>query len=138
MNAHGATRRRLLVIDDDEVLREMLVANLEEEGYDVVAAPNGAEAMPILRSGAFDAILVDLVMPRMDGLRFLKWLRGEATSAVPALVFTGSFDSRRDIRQEALAAGATELIFKPVDIPDLLAALARLFGPGGGDGKPGG
>ncbi|MBI3268610.1 MAG: response regulator [Planctomycetes bacterium] len=128
-------QRRILIIDDDANLRDILVVSLEEEGYETVSAENGAAAIAILEREAFDVVLVDLVMPKMDGLRFLRWLRGEHKSRVPTLVFTGSLDVRGELEKDALSAGADGVLLKPVDFPVLLAALARFFEAGAPGGR---
>ena len=126
MSTTPRAKCRILVIDDDAALRDILSLSLAEEGYDVRVAENGAVAMEILKTEVFGVFLVDLVMPKMDGLRFLTWLRTEAKNTAPALVFSGSFDARGGIEKEALAAGATALLIKPVDFPVLLKTLDRL------------
>ena len=72
-----------------------------------------------------DLLMVDLMMPVVDGLRFLRWLRQEAKLTVPALVFT-SFD-RPNLVEEIHTTGGTELVRKPVKLNDLLERVKRLL-----------
>jgi CheY-like chemotaxis protein len=116
--------KKILIIDDDATLREILSLGLQGAGYDTLMAINGEEAKNLVQQETPDIILVDLYMPIMDGVRFLRWLRGEAALTIPAVVFTGSI--RNDTLREAEEAGATVILRKPVQMPQLLATLASL------------
>jgi CheY-like chemotaxis protein len=117
--------KQILVIDDDPTLRRLISFGLRRAGYQTLTADNGAVAMEILARQKVDLVLVDLMMPVVDGLRFLRWLRQEAKVETPALVFT-SHDGA-EITDKALASGATDLVNKPVQLPELLAKVARLI-----------
>lgn len=121
-------KKRILVIDDDPALRRLIAFGLSRAGYETSTAENGAAAMAALAERPVDLVLVDLMMPVVDGLRFLRWLRQEAKAEVPALVFT-SYDAQ-GVAEEALAIGAAEFVSKPVRLPVLLEKVARLIGPG--------
>lgn len=123
----GPRRSGVLVVEDDPVYRELLQMALGFEGFRVRLAENGARAIEELESGAsevVDAIVLDLLMPVMDGLRFLRWLRDDAKSDLPVLVVT-SVDSRA-LSVETRVAGATEVLVKPVALEKLLARLEVL------------
>ena len=117
--------RRILVIDDDPVYRELLCIALTGEGYGVMLAENGQAAKEILEREDVQIIILDLLMPFMDGLRFLNWLRQDARIEVPTLVLT-SMDSR-GLSVEALVAGATDVIVKPVSLPILLKKISAVL-----------
>ena len=121
-----AVKRRILVIDDDPALRRLIRFGLGRAGYEVLTAEQGAEGMALFGQGPVDLVLVDLMMPVVDGLRFLRWLRQEARATVPALVFT-SYD-RNNAPGEALALGASDVLVKPVQLPQLLERVKRLLG----------
>ena len=121
-----AVKRRILIIDDDPALRRLMGFGLTRAGYEVVTAEQGAEAMALLGRGPVDLVLVDLMMPVVDGLRFLRWLRQEAKATVPALVFT-SYD-KNNAPGEARALGASDVLVKPVQLPQLLERVKRLLG----------
>lgn len=114
---------RVLIIDDDPVLKRVLSMGMRKRGYDVAMASNGEEAMTLVKTSAFDAILVDMMMPFMDGLRFLSWLRSEGIQT-PVLVQTSV--ARQKIEAEAKAAGAQDVIIKPVRLPELLEKLQNV------------
>lgn len=118
-------KKKVLIVDDDPVLRKLMKFGLEKAGYQVQTADHGGQAIERLGQESVDLILVDLMMPVVDGLRFLRWLRQEARASTPALVFT-SHDAK-DVTDEALATGATDLVIKPVKLPELLERVKRLL-----------
>ena len=90
---NDARKLRILVVDDDPSILELLSIVLEMAGYEVLTAGDGAQAVSLLQNlvpeSLVDVIMVDLMMPVMDGLRFMRWLRAEQKSTVPVLVLTG-------------------------------------------------
>ncbi len=113
----GCQKRKILIVEDDPVYRELLALELETAGYEVLLAEDGQKGLALVSSGNPDAILVDLLMPVLDGIRFLRSLRTELGSRVPAIVVT--CDARRSSAVDATVSGATEVLVKPVD-PELL------------------
>ena len=113
---------RILVVDDDQGHRAMLRATLRAEGYEVVEAGDGQEALDQVADRAVDLVLLDLRMPRMDGETALAKLR-ERNPALPILIMTayGSVDTAVN----ALKAGAYDYLTKPLDTDELLLSLAR-------------
>ena len=86
----NARKARVLIVDDDPALCRLLKFGLDRAGYETLTAADGAQAMALLGPQRVDLIIVDLMMPVIDGLRFLRWLRQEAKLDVPALAFTSS------------------------------------------------
>jgi len=121
----AAVRKRVLVVDDDAVYRELLSIGLGAGGYEILVAENGIEAKKIVGAEAVDAVIVDMLMPLMDGLRFIDWLRKEARNEVPVLVLTSVDD--RALSVEAMVAGATDVVVKPVGLPQLTQRLGALL-----------
>lgn len=115
-----------MVVDDDSMFRDLLTYGLEEDGYDVVTATNGADAASILEKTRPDVLIVDMMMPVMDGLRFLEWLKEKARLEIPTLLLTCIDD--RALFVEALVAGAEEVILKPVGLDILLEKLRLILG----------
>lgn len=111
----------LLVVDDDEQIREALTDVLSDEGYAVRTASNGQEALDSLRAGgAPDVILLDLMMPVMDGIEFLKRRKEEPSLArIPVVVLTAMGAS-------AYSLDADAIFPKPVELNSLLAKLEQL------------
>ena len=127
----GERPYRVLFIDDDVYMLELISMVLESEGFDVVLAANGQEGKAAMLDRAqqppFDVIMVDLMMPVMDGLRFLRWLRKDAESRIPVLVLTGRFGT--DTVEAVKQAGADALLFKPIDASKIVAQLRLLLLP---------
>jgi CheY-like chemotaxis protein len=117
---------RVLVVDDEPSVRDLLRVNLELEGYDVVAASGGAEALELVASEHPDAVVCDLMMPGVDGMTVLRTLRGDPkTSKIPFVVVSAKA-MRSDIKV-ALEAGADRYITKPFDPQDLVDAVAEVL-----------
>jgi two-component system response regulator MprA len=126
---------RVLVVDDDRAVRESLRRSLEFNGYTVSLASDGAEALASIAGHIPDALVIDVMMPRLDGIETTRALR-TAGNDLPILVLTAR-DSVGD-RVEGLDAGADDYLTKPFALEELLARLRallrRVHVPGGGDG----
>jgi two-component system response regulator MprA len=114
----------VLVVEDDPIFRELLELALTSEGLRIASAENGERATRLLGSSSFDAIVLDLLMPVMDGLSFLRWLREERRSAMPVLVLT-CLDQKK-LAVEARVAGATDILVKPVALTKLVSRIRSL------------
>jgi len=114
----------VLVVDDDPDIRELLFTALEDEGFEVVPAGNGREALAIIRTFRPDVIVLDLMMPVMDGWQFASELRirDEGDEDIPIVLLSAA----RDLRAHAEALSAAEIIEKPFDLADLLPKIARV------------
>lgn len=108
--------RRILLVDDDELLRDLLEMTLALEGYQVGVASNGAEALALLENTEFDLIILDLMMPILDGMRFLKRLPGGKQP--PIIVLSASSNAAVTAQVEKL--GAAAVARKPVDPEEFL------------------
>jgi two-component system, OmpR family, response regulator MprA len=115
---------RVLVVDDDRAVRESLRRSLEFNGYDVALAADGAEALASISGSAPDVVVMDVMMPRLDGLEATRALR-KAGNDVPILVLTAR-DAVGD-RVEGLDAGADDYLTKPFALQELLARLRALL-----------
>ncbi|PWN03408.1 DNA-binding response regulator [Nocardioides silvaticus] len=115
---------RVLVVDDDRAVRESLRRSLEFNGYDVHLAGDGAEALAGIGAVAPDVVVMDVMMPRLDGLDATRALRA-AGNDVPILVLTAR-DAVGD-RVEGLDAGADDYLTKPFALQELLARLRALL-----------
>ena len=128
-------RARVLVVDDDRAVRDSLRRSLEFNGYSVDVAADGAEALARVPVIGPDAIVMDVMMPRLDGLEATKALRA-AGNDVPILVLTAR-DAVRD-RVDGLDAGADDYLTKPFALEEMLArlrALLRRAARGNDDGE---
>jgi DNA-binding response OmpR family regulator len=123
------TRCRVLVVDDDDELRESLVMALEASGHEVLAASDGREALACLDDHAVDVVVLDLMMPVLDGEGFLAAYRARGGTAAVIVVSAGL-----DLPQVAARLGSTDWLAKPFDLEVLEGRIARACG-GGGDGE---
>jgi len=114
----------VLVVDDDRAVRESLRRSLEFNGYAVALASDGAEALAAISGSAPDVVVMDVMMPRLDGLEATRALR-KAGNDVPILVLTAR-DAVGD-RVEGLDAGADDYLTKPFALQELLARLRALL-----------
>ncbi len=126
MTTADKAARRILVVEDDGLVREAMSAVLQGEGYRVDAAENGREALDYLRAdGRPDLILLDLMMPVMDGWEFRRQqCCDEALASVPVVVVSAA-DS---VQSTAASLGAAGFLQKPVDVATLLRAVGRHCG----------
>jgi DNA-binding response OmpR family regulator len=116
--------KKILVVDDDHDTREMLCLSFRAAGYQTDSAGNGAEGMKKARSFSPDLIILDLMLPEMDGFIICEELRREpATSTVPIIMLTAMPGELA--RVVGLAAGATEYINKPFETQQLLRRVHR-------------
>ena len=111
------TPKTILIVDDEQSHRLMLRAHLEEEGFQIVEASDGHEAVDRAAERSFDLILMDIRMPTMDGIEALKRIQ-ETAAATPVIMMTayGSINSA----VEALQAGAIDYLTKPLDMDELI------------------
>ena len=115
---------RVLVADDDRAIRESLARALELEGYDVTTAVDGVEALTRIRRDGFDALVVDVMMPDVDGLAVCRLLRAEG-DRTPVLMLTARVETPD--RVAGLDAGADDYLAKPFELDELLARLRALL-----------
>jgi len=119
-----SNRKCVLVVDDDAAIRLLIADALEFEGYDVVTATDGADALAKLLARHPDAIVLDLMMPVMDGRAFLAASREaeKSGSSTPVVVLSAS----HDLPAIAPQLGARACLCKPFDLDVLLAVVERL------------
>lgn len=120
-------RPRILLADDDERVADSFAAILRNAGYEVVVARDGVEAVEHARQASFDAAILDLVMPRLDGIKALRYIRQLRPGMSPIILAAEISD--RD-RAAALEYGAAVVLLKPPDVQELLDVVARLVGDG--------
>jgi two-component system response regulator MprA len=123
-NPQMAARPTILVVDDDKAVRDSLRRSLEFNGYAVATAADGAEALATIGKAAPDVVIMDVMMPRLDGLEATRALRTSGND-VPVLVLTAR-DAIGD-RVDGLDAGADDYLTKPFALQELLARLRALL-----------
>jgi CheY-like chemotaxis protein len=129
-------RPRVLVVDDTREVRELLLLNLELEGFEVRAACDGQEGVEVALDWRPDVVTLDVVMPRLDGLSALQALRADPrTAAVPVVLVTGRAQAADRAQGEAL--GADAYLPKPFEPAELVAVVGSLARTGRRPGRPG-
>lgn len=114
---------RVLVVDDDEIIQGFLFEALADEGYDVKTAANGRQALAVLSSWVPHLIVLDLMMPEMDGWAFrAEQVRREHLARVPVIVLSAT----RDLERQAAVLGAAGVFAKPFDLNALLSTVSDL------------
>lgn len=114
----------ILVVDDESDIRDLLKNFLAGEGYEVILAANGEEALGLAAKENPDVIILDIRMPGMDGIETCRRLRAnEGTSAIPVIVAT----ALRDTLMEALKAGADDFVTKPFQLVELSIRLKSIL-----------
>jgi CheY-like chemotaxis protein len=120
---------RVLVVDDNRVIRQLIRVNLELEGFEVVTAADGAECLDVVRRVRPDVVTLDVVMPRLDGVRTAAMLRADPeTRHVRIAMVSGS--------PWAGEAGADAYVGKPFEPAELVAVVRRLAAEHGGAPAP--
>jgi DNA-binding response OmpR family regulator len=116
---------KLLIIEDERKLSDNISDFLKGEGYSVDAAFDGEEGLDLALERSYDCIILDILLPGMDGLSLCRFLREEIKSTVPILMLTAL--GELDNRIEGLNAGADDYLPKPFDLHELLARIKALL-----------
>ncbi|MFE0315355.1 response regulator [Streptomyces albogriseolus] len=121
-----STSGRVLVVDDNKVIRQLIRVNLELEGIEVVTAADGAECLEVVHQVRPDLITLDVVMPRLDGLRTAGRLRSDPrTAGIPLLIVSACTQHEVD---SGLDVGVDAFLAKPFDPQELVRVVQSLVG----------
>ncbi len=118
---------RILVIDDDEQVRDMLYESLTREGYDVLRASNGEEGLSLYREEPFDLIITDLIMPKKEGIETIIELRQDFPDVKIIAISGGGHIGIKDYLHMAKIFGVQHTFAKPVAREQLLDAIRELI-----------
>ena len=119
-------KKKILVVDDEEDILHFLELVLREKGYDVATASSGHEALTRAQVDRPDLILLDIMMPQMDGWEVLKLLRVEAdTARIPVAMLSARTEAKD--RVQGLQEGAVDYICKPFSLQELLTKIDAIF-----------
>jgi CheY-like chemotaxis protein len=122
----SSKKKRVLICDDDPVILRLLQVNLELEGYEVLLAHHGEEAIEVASQGNPDLIVLDIMMPRLDGYQTMQKLKaGESTSDIPVL-FLSAKAQQSDI-ERGQEQGVAGYLTKPFDPSELLEVIENLL-----------
>jgi len=114
---------RVLIVEDDSGIADFLQLELEHEGFDVLHAEDGRKALELFESGAPDIILLDIMLPKLNGLEVLRRIR--KTSRVPVIMLTARGDTLDKV--SGLDSGADDYLAKPFEIEELLARMRAVM-----------
>jgi DNA-binding response OmpR family regulator len=119
-------RRKILVVDDEDDILNFLELVLHEKGYDVVTASGGQDALTRAQIEKPDLVLLDIMMPQMDGWEVLRLLRvDEETSQIPVAMLSARTEAKD--RVQGLQEGAVDYICKPFSLSELLSKIESIF-----------
>ncbi len=118
--------KKILVIDDELELVKAITIRFKASGYEVTSAFDGQEGVDKAEEIKPDLILLDIVMPKMDGYQVCKKLKGNPeTKDIPIIIFTAS--GQQDLEKRCMAVGGKAVIMKPFEAPELLALVNKLL-----------
>ena len=118
---------RILLVEDNEMNRDMLSRRLQKKGFEVAMAVDGRQGVEMARAGGYDLILMDMSLPEIDGWEATRQLRAAPeTKVVPIIGLTAH--AMAGDREKALEAGCNDYDTKPVELPRLLGKIAALLG----------
>ena len=118
---------KILLVEDNEMNRDMLSRRLQRRGYEVVTAVDGDSGLALTRSGAPALVLMDMSLPGIDGWEVTRQLKADpATRAIPVIALTAH--AMAGDREQALAAGCDDFDIKPIDLDRLLRKIEALLG----------
>jgi DNA-binding NtrC family response regulator len=116
------SKGQVLIVDDEEAIREVVSTLLETQGYACSAVANGREAVEHLKANSLDLVLSDMLMPEMDGLQLLSWLHSHDPE-IPMIMVTAMHDVSTAL--EAIRRGAYDYILKPFEKDQLFLSVRR-------------
>ena len=118
--------KKILIVDDEPVIIELLQVNLQMEGYEVITAADGQEALEKAASERPDLVILDIMMPKMDGWTARSELRKEAGTADIPVIFLTARAQQADVKR-GLEAGVAAYITKPFDPGELLSIIEKIL-----------
>jgi len=116
-------RPRILIVDDDPAIIKFVQANLRVEGYDILTALDGAEALDVIERGLPDLVILDIMLPKVDGVEVCRRLR--EWSQTPVIMLSARGDVEDKVK--CLDAGADDYLSKPFSLDELLARIRAVF-----------
>ena len=121
--------RRVLIVDDERKNRQLIEVMLDEDGYQVLTASCGKDALAMMEASAPDLVLLDVMMPGMDGYQVASRIRGNpATAHIPVIILTSLGD--QNSITHGLGAGAERVLAKPINRAELRACVRALLSGG--------
>jgi len=120
--------KKILVADDEEILRMLIVDTLEDEGFDINEAENGLEALEMLEKDYYDLAILDYMMPEKTGIEVVQSLSSEAKKRTSLVMLTAKAQAKD--KQEAMKAGADYFMAKPFSPSELVVMVEQILAEG--------
>lgn len=117
-------RHTILVVDDDEIMRNALKRILESEGYEVILAKDGLELSKVIESRRLDLILLDINLPWVDGLELCELIKGHYSLKEVPLILVSAYKTKEDI-EKGFEAGCDEYVPKPFDVDHITHTIRK-------------
>jgi DNA-binding response OmpR family regulator len=123
-------KKQILIADDEPDILEVIKAILEHEGFRVRTARDGEQAFKLLRKHAFDAVILDVEMPKATGIKVLKLMRKSSRlKDIPVMLITGNLLRAKELEENGVAKLANDYLFKPFNTRDLIKRVRALLDP---------
>ncbi|MCR4322750.1 MAG: response regulator [Candidatus Azambacteria bacterium] len=120
--------KKIVFIEDETTLQKMLSVALEEAGYSVITAADGETGLAAVRSEIPDLVLLDLILPKMDGFTVLNEIKkDETTTGIPVIVLT-NLESAEDVGKVVALGATTYLVKANYDLPDIVEKIKEILG----------
>lgn len=117
---------RLIIVEDDPFLLSILAEKLGEAGFDIETAADGEDGLNKIKSGSFDLVLLDMVLPKIDGFKILEELRGDdELKKIPVMILSNLYDKNNI--DKAILLGAREYIVKAYNTPEEIVLKIKSF-----------
>lgn len=121
------SNNKILIVDDDDMMRMYIKTLLTQNGYDISEAANGKDGLRAFRDITPDLVITDIIMPEMEGITFIKSLR-EHNNYIPIIAMTGNVHGRMEEYLDISSKlGADEILRKPIKADEFLEAIKRLI-----------
>jgi len=121
-------KKKILSVDDSPSVRKLVEFTLKSKGFQVASAEDGQEALEVMAKEQFDAIILDINMPRMNGLEFLeKMMPDDTFTSIPVIMLTT--EGQEEDKERAMGLGATAYIVKPFKPTELLKIIDKILTP---------
>ena len=121
----GKRQITILIVEDDQDLREVLATSLRNEGYQVISAQDSDEAIASVKARKVNIVFMDICLPDMNGVKVYKAIK-KIQPAVTTVMITGFFV--QDLVDEAISAGAYDILYKPFTVDDILKMIKKITG----------
>ena len=118
--------KKILVVDDSKSMRSMIAMTLKQDGYDVSEAEDGVQALEIVKSETFDAVMSDVNMPNMGGIEFVKNLKQISSYKFIPVIFLTT-ESGQDMKEKGKSVGATGWMVKPFKPESIIKTMQKVL-----------